>query len=569
MALSAANAVSPTPAVDNTVRGNTSIAGSGNGNGGTFTDNLEAVLTPQSADGKQGAGNDNGTANTPFGHHALAKLKNKLKNGDLAAAAALTPQQLQQQQAFIKKLSANNTGIDIPALRGAMGKGNHIAGQQHILPALNPLNGKISQANAPSDPTAFDAAVNAAANPQDATANVAEATTATVPQAQAAAPNVDPSKGAAHAATQKKLVAALAKTAQAPVLKDGAADGSKVPNAKIAHPHAPTQKAAANSTPAADGETVQALAAKIAATAGATNAADTAQTAAKGVAVAEVASRKTQAAPTVTKIETAAITNATQTATHAPTPQAKIEAQALPVQFDAQPSDAKSDGNGTQSGADGKSQAQTGSARTAGEAPQQANTPDTNFASAQPSTPAHANTTTASTTTATDANAAIPAPISTAHVATTLQVSQQPQHSAAPDQTTLADLGIAIAARSKDGEKQFDINMHPADLGKIDVRISVGPDGQAQAHLTAEHPQTLQLLKQDQSTLAQNLRDAGLNLANSGLNFSLKGEQQPSTPTFNARSRALSITAVQTPDVISTNSSANIAPGDSRLDIRV
>jgi flagellar hook-length control protein FliK len=161
------------------------------------------------------------------------------------------------------------------------------------------------------------------------------------------------------------------------------------------------------------------------------------------------------------------------------------------------------------------------------------------------------------------------APVQPVHIATTLQVSQPAQHNPAPDQTAFDALGVAIAARSKDGEKQFDINMHPADLGKIDVRISVDSDGKAQAHLTAEHPQTLQLLKQDQTTLAQNLRDAGLNLANNGLNFSLKGEQQPSTPTFNTRSRPLSIEAVQTPDVVSSNSSASIAPGDSRLDIRV
>ena len=128
---------------------------------------------------------------------------------------------------------------------------------------------------------------------------------------------------------------------------------------------------------------------------------------------------------------------------------------------------------------------------------------------------------------------------------------------------------MAIAARSKDGEKQFDINMHPAELGKIDVRISVDADGKAQAHLSAEHPQTLQLLQNDKATLERNLRDAGLDLSNNGLNFSLKGEQQSSTPTFNARSRALSIAAVQSPDISSTSSSANIAPGDSRLDIRV
>ena len=572
MALSSANAVSPVPAVDNTAKAGPSVAASGNGSGGTFTDSLEAVLAPQPAAGKQDAGNDNGAPNTPFGKDPLAKLKNKLKNGDVAAA--LTPQQLQQQQAFVQKLEANNTGIDIPALRGAMGKGAD--GKKHILPVLNAVTGKVSQASAATPAaTSFDAALNAAKTPEtSATPDASSTAVAATPgpnatsQAQTVAPNAatDPSKAAAHAATQKKLSAALIKTAQAPVLKDGVSDGSKVPNAKIAHAH--TRKAAADA-PTAEGDTVEALAAKIAATAGAVNAPDTAQTAAKAVATAEVASRKTPAAPTVTKIESAAISNATQAAAHATTPQAKIEAQALPVQFDAPSADAKDGDRETKDGAGGKSQTQPGSARTAADAPKPADAPAPTFVEADSKTaaPAHANAAPANTTVA--ANTGVSAPVAPTQIATTLQVSQQPQHSAAPDQSTLADLGVAIAARSKDGEKQFDINMHPAELGKIDVRISVDADGKAQAHLSAEHPQTLQLLQNDKATLERNLRDAGLDLSNNGLNFSLKGEQQSSTPTFNARSRALSIAAVQSPDISSTSSSANIAPGDSRLDIRV
>lgn len=451
------------------------------------------------------------------------------------------------------------------------------------MPVLDPVTGKVSAAQTTSpapanDPAAgsFDAAVNAATTAQTApdTSNAPTVPAASNGAAAQTTPaptdSTSTSKTATQTATQQKLVAALLNTAKAPVLKNGQADGSKVPNAKIAH-HAHSQKAAApGDTP--DTDTVQAMAAKIAATAGATNSADTAPTAAKGVADAVVASKTTPAAPTVTKIETAALANATQTATHTPTPQAKIEAQALPVQFDAASANPKDKDTGSKSGDGDKSQTQAGSARTASAAPSQNDAPAPNFPDAQPATPApaHTNTASANTNLAAAANTQVTTPTVSPQIAATLHVSQQPQQSApTPDQTTFAALGVAIAAKSKDGEKQFDINMHPADLGKIDVRISVNSDGQAQAHLTAEHPQTLQLLKQDQQTLAQNLRDAGLDVSNSGLSFSLKGEQQPSTPTFNARSRALSISAVQTTDISSTSSHASLAPGDSRLDIRV
>jgi flagellar hook-length control protein FliK len=573
MALSSANAVSPAPAVDNTAKANASVAATGTGTGGTFTDSLDAVLAPQgAADTKTSAKNDNDAHGGHFGHGKLSKFKNKLMNGD--AAIMLTPQQLQQQQAIIRKLGATNTGVDIPALRAAMGKSAHIPGGTQAMPVLDPVTGKVSTAqpagSAPANDAsaeAFGAALNAATTPDVSNSPAAaplpnSATTQTTP---ATAGDASTSK----AATQQKLVAALLKTAKAPVLKDGQADGSKVPNAKIAHHH--TQKTT-SSDDAQDAETVQSMAAKIAATTGATNSADTAHAAAKSVAVAEVASKTTPVTPTVTKIETAAMANATQTATHTPTPQAKIEAQALPVQFDAASASPKDKDSDSKSGNGDKSQTQAGSARIANSAPSQSDAPAPNFPDAQPATPApaHTNSASANANLSAAANTQVAAPTVQPQIAATLHVSQQPQQDApTADQTTFAALGVAIAAKSKDGEKQFDINMHPADLGKIDVRISVNSDGQAQAHLTAEHPQTLQLLKQDQQTLAQNLRDAGLDVSNSGLSFSLKGEQQPSTPTFNARSRALSISAVQTADVSSISSQASLAPGDSRLDIRV
>ena len=588
MALSSASAVSPAPAVDNTAKANTSAAASGNGSGGSFTDNLDSVLAqPDATDAKTSPENDNDVRAQLHGHRKFGKLKSKLKGGE--AGIMLLPAQLQQQQAIIQKLGATNTGIDIPALRAAMGKGGQIPGKMHGLPTLDPVTGKVNvgQAVNPAASTApqtFAEAMNAAvgtpaAGTVDAAAQNGVPSTPTTPATPdspavkgttqtADAANADPSKAAVQATSQDKLVTALLKTATAPVLRAGQADGSKVPNAKIGH-HAHSHKAAAGTD---DTETVQSMAVKIAATAGAADSSDAAQVAAKGVAVAEVASRTAPIAPTVTKIETAAMANATQTAIHTPTAQAKIEAQALPIPFDAKPSDSKDSNADSKSGSGDKSPAQPGSVHNAADAPKSADATAPNFPDAQPSTPAPSHTNSASTNTnlatAVNTQATTPA-TATPQIAATLHVSQQPQQNMPADQATFAALGVAIAAKSKDGEKQFDINMHPADLGRVDVRISVDADGKTQAHLSAEHPQTLQMLQNDKATLERNLRDAGLNVANNGLSFSLKGEQQPSTPTFNARSRALSISAIQTADSSSTSSHASLAPGDSRLDIRV
>jgi flagellar hook-length control protein FliK len=560
MAVASANVISPTPAVSNTAGANASAALAGNGTGGTFTDSLEAILTPQGAsDGNDG----DSTHLVMLGQGKLAKLKNKLKSGDPALVP--TPQQLQQQQVLLQKLQSTNSGIDIPALRAAMAKGSHPAAKQ-TLPVVNPVTGKITAAQS------ANASVDAAAQtPGAAASNKGDVADAAPGKTSG---QTDPAKAAAHTASQKKLASALIKTAQAPVLEAGQGDGSKVPNAKIANAKTPAKPQNKDDAAAMEAGAIQALGAKIAATAGATNTPDTAHIAARSVAVAEVAAKTAAAAPTVTKLESAAMSNAAQVATHQAAPQEKVEAQALPVQFGVAAGNPKYGNASAQNRKNGdgdKDPSKPGSAHATGDTHQSSAAPQVFASAQQSSTTAHTTTTAAANVNADAANgnAVAPAPVQSAHVATTLEVSQQGQHDPAPDQTAFAALGVAIAARSKDGEKQFDINMHPAELGKIDVRISVDSDGQAQAHLTAEHPQTLQLLKQDQTTLAQNLRDAGLNLANNGLNFSLKGEQQPSTPTFNARSRALSIAAVQTPDIVSTSSSASIAPGDSRLDIRV
>ncbi len=101
-------------------------------------------------------------------------------------------------------------------------------------------------------------------------------------------------------------------------------------------------------------------------------------------------------------------------------------------------------------------------------------------------------------------------------------------HLAAQPTPNVESLAVSIAARSQSGAKQFDIRLDPPELGRVEVRLSIDASGKAQAHMTADHPDTLNLLQKDSGSLTQALRDAGLNVARDGLNFSLRGQSNQS-----------------------------------------
>lgn len=104
-----------------------------------------------------------------------------------------------------------------------------------------------------------------------------------------------------------------------------------------------------------------------------------------------------------------------------------------------------------------------------------------------------------------------------------LQVSQ-PDTPPAPT-PDINQFAVDVAAKSQSGAKQFDIRLDPPELGRVEVRLSIDATGKAEAHLSADQPQTLDLLQKDAASLTRALRDAGLNVAQDGLNFSLRNQQ--------------------------------------------
>jgi flagellar hook-length control protein FliK len=149
-----------------------------------------------------------------------------------------------------------------------------------------------------------------------------------------------------------------------------------------------------------------------------------------------------------------------------------------------------------------------------------------------------------------------------------VQVAQQTP-APAPN---LPALAIEISAKSQSGAKQFDIRLDPPELGRVEVRLSIDAAGKASAHLSADQPQTLDLLQKDSTSLMRALRDAGLNVSQDGLNFSLRQQNHQDSGAHQGGGRGtprnFTLTATTSTEATAT-SAAYRRPADGRIDISV
>jgi len=204
-----------------------------------------------------------------------------------------------------------------------------------------------------------------------------------------------------------------------------------------------------------------------------------------------------------------------------------------------------------------KGQADKADAKADGNSAQPAPPPVQSADAAKPAAP-QAHTSAIPQTTTAAANDTAPA--TTQHV----QVAAQ----ARPNIPALA---VEVAAKSQAGAKQFDIRLDPPELGRVEVRLSIDATGKASAHLTADQPQTLDLLQKDSSSLTRALRDAGLDVSQNGLNFSLRQQSQDggnAHPGPGGRGGARAFSVTQSLDA-TPSSAAYRGPADGRLDIKV
>jgi Meckel syndrome type 1 protein len=90
---------------------------------------------------------------------------------------------------------------------------------------------------------------------------------------------------------------------------------------------------------------------------------------------------------------------------------------------------------------------------------------------------------------------------------------------------TVASLAAQMI-KKLDGNRstRFDIQLHPAELGRVDVRLEIGASGQLSASMSFDNPQAAAELKNRSAELRTALENAGFDLSG-GLSFDVAGDR--------------------------------------------
>ncbi|MEZ5758062.1 MAG: flagellar hook-length control protein FliK [Emcibacteraceae bacterium] len=100
---------------------------------------------------------------------------------------------------------------------------------------------------------------------------------------------------------------------------------------------------------------------------------------------------------------------------------------------------------------------------------------------------------------------------------------------------------VAINRNIGGGHHNFSIRLHPVELGLVDVKVEFMADGKMHASMMVESEKTLSMLQRDQHSLGRALQDAGINLSQKEMSFSLmKQSQEQNSQQFTSSGRHFS-----------------------------
>jgi flagellar hook-length control protein FliK len=85
-------------------------------------------------------------------------------------------------------------------------------------------------------------------------------------------------------------------------------------------------------------------------------------------------------------------------------------------------------------------------------------------------------------------------------------------------------IAVQVQRAQVAGQDQINIKLHPAELGRIEVKLENASDGTLRAVISAERPETLDLLQRDARGLERALQEAGVKTDSGSLNFNLRGQ---------------------------------------------
>lgn len=98
-------------------------------------------------------------------------------------------------------------------------------------------------------------------------------------------------------------------------------------------------------------------------------------------------------------------------------------------------------------------------------------------------------------------------------------------HPQLPPRFISQQVAVQIQKAFAHGTDRITIQLKPADLGRVDVRLDVGQDSRVSVAISTDRPDTLDLLQRDARALQTALQEAGLRADADSLSFSLRQQQ--------------------------------------------
>lgn len=93
-----------------------------------------------------------------------------------------------------------------------------------------------------------------------------------------------------------------------------------------------------------------------------------------------------------------------------------------------------------------------------------------------------------------------------------------------PAGTPAEQVSVQIQHGLRNEGDRINLRLYPAALGKVEVKLELAPDKTVQAIVTAEKPETLDMLARDARVLQRALEDAGLQTNSNSLSFQQGGD---------------------------------------------
>ena len=109
----------------------------------------------------------------------------------------------------------------------------------------------------------------------------------------------------------------------------------------------------------------------------------------------------------------------------------------------------------------------------------------------------------------------------------TTQASATERPAPTQSQQVIEQIKVNITRAAKAGLDRVTIQLKPIELGRIEIKLEMSSEGKVTAAVTADNPETLNLLQREARGLERALQDAGLRADANDLEFSLRNEDQP------------------------------------------